>query len=87
MPESGAHACHTQSSHRTSTSTGHLLWHAQGQAKQLTGLVVDCGHRTTCVTPVVEGYTIPSLAKAIPVGGAHITAYIQSQHRWAARRR
>ena len=53
----------------------------QGDAKLLTGLVIDCGHGLTSMTPVVEGYVIQSAAKSLPFAGAGITASVQSAMR------
>ena len=50
----------------------------------MTGLVIDCGHGITSLTPIVEGYVIHTAAKSLPFAGAGVTAYVQAAMRCAS---
>lgn len=46
-------------------------------AKLLTGTVIDSGDGVTHIIPVVEGYTIASAIKHIPIAGRDVSHFIQ----------
>jgi len=48
------------------------------QSGRSTGLIVDSGLEETRIVPVYEGYCIPHSARAVALGGKHITNYITS---------
>ena len=43
----------------------------------LTGVVIDCGHSSTHLTPVNDGFLLPDLARRLSVGGRDITNYLK----------
>ena len=43
----------------------------------LTGVVIDCGHGSTHITPVNDGFLVPDLARRLNIGGRDITNYLK----------
>lgn len=54
---------------------------SQNADKVMTGTVVDSGDGVTHVIPVVDGFTIGSCIKHIPLAGSHVTAFIKEMLR------
>ena len=46
-----------------------------------TGAVIDLGHGTTDIVPVVEGYYIPRAIKRLPIGGVDLDEFMARQLR------
>eukprot|EP01084_Bolivina_argentea_P104795 187625_1 len=45
-------------------------------AGNLTGVVVNCGHGTTCCTPIYKGDVLTDAIRRLDIGGQHITNYL-----------
>ena len=43
----------------------------------LTGVVIDCGHGLTHITPVSERFLLPDLTRRLNIGGRDITNYLK----------
>ncbi|CAD7935245.1 unnamed protein product [Amoebophrya sp. A25] len=52
------------------------LYFAPGESSTSTGLVVDVGHRSTRLVPVVENMPLYATGDVFPFGGHHVTEYV-----------
>ena len=51
------------------------------EPNDLTGLIIDSGHSSTNIVPVVNGRVLTSNVKRLNFGGRNITSYVQQQLR------